>query len=265
MPNPPPAPQATEPEPYSGLETALKTLGHTLYSEETIDAELAVQSGVNPGDPASRAAFRDFVVNVQQVRVYLAMLGGQSYVTRIHTPGVYYSIAQSTNTYQGKVLAFIGDRRATKEPTPVCLPEAKTWEWHTGHALCDFEKLAEFYASDANKGKLWTPGAGDGTAEEAKVPNLLATPNALVDLLRTQGPAITPYNVLATIDHLIKSNGHPGGPQWDCVRKWCLVASQTGANGKSKVFLDTSPVTIDDEDFDWWVGNRLDVGRRGTN
>jgi hypothetical protein len=99
MPNPPPAPQATEPEPYSGLETALKTLGHTLYSKETINAELAVQSGVNPGDPASQAAFRDFVVNVQQVQVYLAMLRGQSYVTRIHTPGVYYSIVQSTTTY----------------------------------------------------------------------------------------------------------------------------------------------------------------------
>ncbi len=39
-PNPPPAPQATEPETYSGLESALKILGHTLYSEESIDAKL---------------------------------------------------------------------------------------------------------------------------------------------------------------------------------------------------------------------------------
>jgi hypothetical protein len=37
------------------------------------------------------------------------------------------------------------------------------------------------------------------------------------------------------------------------------VASQAGTNGKSKVFLDTSPVNIDDEDFDQWVGNRLDI------
>jgi hypothetical protein len=95
--------------------------------------------------------------------------------------------------------------------------------------------------------------------KEAKVPNLLAIPNALVDLLRPQGTAITPYAVLETVDNFIESDGHPGGPQWDCVRKWCLVASQTGTNGKSKVFMDTSPVTIDDEDFDRWVGNRLDV------
>ncbi len=262
LPNPPPAGQfqAVAPtEPYSGLERALKNLGHTLYSKETINAKLVIQSGVNPGDAASRAAFRDFVVNVQQLRVYLAMLGGQSYVTMVHTPGVYYSIAPSTSTYQGKVLAFIGDQRATKEPTLVYLPATKTWEWHTGHANCNFDKLTDFYAEKENKGKLWTPGAGDGATKEAKVPNLLAIPNALVDLLRTQGPAITPYDVLATINDFISSGGHPGGQQWDCVKRWCLLASQAGTNGKSKVFLDTSPVTINDEEFDRWVGNRLDV------
>jgi hypothetical protein len=260
MPNLPPANQATtEPKPYLGLETALKNLGHMLYSEKTIDAELAVQSAVSPGDPASKAAFREFVVNVQQLRVYLAMLGGQPYVTMIHTPGVYYSVAQSTTAYQGKVLAFIGNRRATKEPTPVCLPASKTWDWHTGQAVGDFEKLGEFYAVEANKGKLWTPGAGDGMTEETKVPHLLAIPNVLIDLLQNQGPAITPYDVLATIDDFITANGHPGGPQWDCVKKWCIVASQTGANGRSKVFLDTSLETINNEEFHRWVGNRLDV------
>ena len=99
-----------------------------LYNEETINAELTLQSGINPVDPASRATFREFVTNVQQFRVYLVMLGGQPYVTTIHTPGVYFSIAQATSQYQGKVLPFIGDRRATKEPTPVCLLTTKTWE-----------------------------------------------------------------------------------------------------------------------------------------
>ncbi len=57
----------------------------------------------------------------------------------IHTPGVYYSIA-SSSAYQGKVLAFIGDRRATKEPTPVCLSMTKSWDWHTGNTITDFTK-----------------------------------------------------------------------------------------------------------------------------
>jgi hypothetical protein len=60
------------------------------------------------------------------------MLGGQPYVTMIHTPGVYFSIAQATSQYQGKVLVFIGDRQAMKEPTPVCLPATKTWNGTRG-------------------------------------------------------------------------------------------------------------------------------------
>ncbi len=151
---PPPISQAGDPEPYLGVDSAPKGLGHMLYSEDTINAKLAVQSGINSGDPASRAAFREFITNVQQFQFYLAMLGGQPYVTMIHNPGVYFSIAQAISQYQGKVLAFIGDRRATKEPTPVCFPTTKTWEWHMGHANCSFDKLKEFYGEKANKGKL---------------------------------------------------------------------------------------------------------------
>ncbi len=148
----------------------------------------------------------------------------------------------------------------------MCLPATKTWEWHTGHAVCSFDKLKEFYEEAGNKGKLWTTGPGDGTPKEAWVPNLLAILNALVDLLHPQGTAVTPFNVLETVDNFIESDGHRGGPQWDGIRKWCMVACQTGTNGKSKVFINTSPVTIDDEDFDRWVGNKLDamLGPRPT-
>ncbi len=89
-------------------------------------------------------------------------------------------------------MAFIGDRRATKEPTPVCLPKTKAWDWHTGNAITDFKKLDEYFAVEGNKGTLWMPGASNGTPATIKVPNLLAIPNALVDLLCMQGPAITP-------------------------------------------------------------------------
>ncbi len=99
-----------------------------MYDPATIEAELAVQCGINPTNTTSCTSFWDFAVNVQQFRIYLAMLGGQPHVTMIHTPGVYYSINPATNAYQGRVLAFIGDQRATKEPSPVCMPTTKTWE-----------------------------------------------------------------------------------------------------------------------------------------
>ncbi len=115
----------------------MKKLGHAMFDPATIKAELAVQRGINPTDATSRSSFRDFAISVQQFRVYLAMLGGQPHVTMIHTPGAYYSINPAMSAYQGRVLAFIGDRRATKEPNPVCMPTTKTWEWFSGNArLC---------------------------------------------------------------------------------------------------------------------------------
>ncbi len=36
----------------------------------------------------------------------------------------------------------------------------KSWEWHTGNTIADFDKFNEFYAIEANKGTLWTPAAG---------------------------------------------------------------------------------------------------------
>ena len=96
-----------------------------MYDPVTIEAELSLQFRGTPGNLASWTAFRNFVV--KQFRVYLAMLGGQTHVSMIHTPGVYYSIASTTSMYQGKVLAFIEDRMATKEHTPICLPMSNLW------------------------------------------------------------------------------------------------------------------------------------------
>ena len=264
--NPPPPQQAgmgggqqpTGDSAYSGIDSVIQKLGGKMYDLASIQAELAVQLRGTPGDLANRTPFREFVVNVQEFRVYLAMLGNQTHVSMIHTPGVYYSLASATSTYQGKVLAFIGDRRATKEPTPICLPTTKTWEWHTGNAVTDFKKFCEFHDVEANKGNLWTPTAGDGVPAELRVPNLLAITNMLVNLLRNQGPAITPHDVLVSIDDFVQDSGEPG-PHWEYVRKWCLVAGQANANRKSKVCLDTTPVTVDDEDFDRWVETRLDI------
>jgi hypothetical protein len=115
--------------------------------------------------------------------------------------------------------------------------------------ITDFEKFREFHDVEANKGNIWTPTAGDGVPAELRVPNLLAIPNMLVDLLRNQGSAITPFDVLASIDDFVQDSGEPG-QHWEYVRKWCIVAGQANANGKSKVCLDTTPVTVDDENLD---------------
>ncbi len=93
---------------YSGIGLALLHLDHTKYNPEVIDTKLPVQLAVDSGDTITRTAFRDFDVNVQQFWVYLAMLGGQSFVTMVHTPQVYYSIRALMSVYQGKTMAFVG-------------------------------------------------------------------------------------------------------------------------------------------------------------
>jgi hypothetical protein len=139
------------------------------------------------------------------------------------------------------------------------MPTTKTWEWFSGNAVTDFAAFKDHYAAEASCGTLWTPVAGEDTSGAIQVPHLLAIPNVLVDLLRTQGTAITPHKVLMIMDGFIASSPHPTGQQWECIHKWCLVAGQSGANGKSKDILETNPVTIDDNDFDLWVGNCLDI------
>ena len=135
--------------------------------------------------------------------------------------GVLFHCVSNSACCQGKVLVFIGDWRATKEPIPVCLATTKSWDWHTGDAITDFTKCNEYYAVEANKGTLWTPAAGDGALAKIKVPNLVAIPNALVSLLRQRGLAHMPQDVLATINKFIQNNGQPAAGQcWECVQKW---------------------------------------------
>jgi hypothetical protein len=123
----------------------------------------------------------------------------------------------------------------------------------------NFAAFKDHFAVKASCSTLWTLVLGEDTSGAIQVPHLLAIPNVLVDLLCTEGTAIMPHEVLMTVDDFILSSPHPPGPQWECVWKWCLMAGQSGANGKNKVFLETSPITIVDDDFDCWVSNRLDI------
>jgi hypothetical protein len=75
---------------------------------------------------------------------------------------------------------------------------------------------------EANEGTLWMLGAGNGALAKIKVPNLVAIPNALANFLCTQCPAITPHDVLATIDDFVQNSGQPAGQKWEYLQKWCL-------------------------------------------
>ena len=144
----PPTPQ----ENFSGIATTLKKQGHKNYKIPVMAAELALQRDI-PGNTTKQAAFREFTTNYTQLRVYLAMVGEQKNVTMIHMLGAFYLVSTATNAYQGKVLGFVGDRRATKEPTPVCLPQVKAWQWYSGQVNTDKDNFVAFFEDEDNKNK----------------------------------------------------------------------------------------------------------------
>jgi hypothetical protein len=207
---------------------------------------------------AKQNAFREFTTNYNQMRMYIAMVGEQKSITMIHTIGAYYSIRAATNSYQGKVMGFIGDRRATKEPTPICLPQVKAWQWYTGHVNTDKEDFMTFYEEEANRNKWWTPTLA--MTQETKAPHLLAIPNAMVAILQESGGAATPSDVLNAVDELQQATeGAITKEQWKTVIDWCMLAGQANQNGKSLLSIEVASVAIDDDEFNTWVGSKLDV------
>ncbi len=59
------------------------------------------------------------------------------------------------------------------------------------------------------------------------------------------------------VDKIIASAITPR-TSWDFIPNWCMVEGQAGNNNKSHVFLDINSVTIDEEEFDLWVGQKFD-------
>jgi hypothetical protein len=84
------------PSKFLGIGMALKCLGHVMYYPAMLEAELSLQRDIQ-GNNTRQAAFRGFMVNYTQLRVYLLMLGDQKTVTMIHTVGAFYSLKSGTN------------------------------------------------------------------------------------------------------------------------------------------------------------------------
>jgi hypothetical protein len=120
----------------------------------------------------------------------------------------------------------------------------------TSNTIDNFDRFEAYHSNVAHQGTLWTSGACNGNPVAVPVPNFLAISNALVDPLGMQGLAVTPYDVLANVDGFLESSSQTPGHKWEGILHWCVVAGQVGPSGKSKVFLDTTPITIDNKDFD---------------
>ena len=93
----------------------------------------------------------------------------------------FVAISEATQHLQGRYVGFVGDRTATKDPTPVVLPQQSTWKWDTKTTSSDAAALEAHYAADpTRRGKLWAPDQADSAKWTAiMAPRLLAAPLVL--------------------------------------------------------------------------------------
>jgi len=107
----------------------------------------------------------------------------------------FAAISTATGHLQGRIIGFVRDRTAAREPpTPILLPQRKTWELVKETVNTDGPSLLKYCADNPTRiGTLWKGEGGDENAqEELQAPRLIAIPLWLLDRIRQEGRALMP-------------------------------------------------------------------------
>ena len=109
-------PPVKTPAPYSGIAEATTKGG--VGTPTTMPQELNWQRLVD-GDPAKISQWKDIMGSIQDFKAYLFIKSGSCFVTVAHSPMKFAAISAATGHLQGRVIGFVGDRTATREPSPI--------------------------------------------------------------------------------------------------------------------------------------------------
>jgi hypothetical protein len=93
----------------------------------------------------------------------------------------FVAISEATQHLHGRFVGFVGDHMATKDPTPIVLPQQKMWKWETKTTSSNAMALEAYYTADpTRRGRLWVPDQADAHEWTAmKAPLLIAIPLVL--------------------------------------------------------------------------------------
>ncbi len=153
----------------------------------------------------------------------------------------FVAISEATQHLQGRLVGFVGDRTATKDPTPIVLPQLKTWKWETKTTSSNAEELAAHYTEDHTpRGKLWVPDhAGTEGWTAAKAPLLLAIPLVLFIAIRKEGKQLMPHEVRKLVMTIVNKSANVviATGDWELILSWCVLAAQQDENGNSLLAL----------------------------
>ena len=232
-----------------------------LGTQANIIQDLLWQRSVG-GDTAKIAQWKEIMGNLQDFKAYLFVKQGSSFTTVMHSPMKFAAISVATGHLQGRIIAFVGDRTPTREPTPILLPQRKTWEWVKETVSSDGPAMFKFYDDDPSRaGTLWKGEGGDGAKEEVHAPRLLSIPLWLLDRIRQEGRALMPHEILRIVtNHVGEVNTTAYADAWSTVASWCLLAGQVSTTGESLVSFSIEAITeVEDEYLGKWLEQRLDT------
>ena len=165
----------------------------------------------------------------------------------------FVMISEATQHLQGRYVGFVGDRTATKDPTPVFLLQQSTWKWDTKTTSSDAVALEAHYTADpTRRGKLWAPDPADSDEWTAvMVPRLLAAPLVLFRAIREERRPLMPHEIRGLVLTIINDA--------DDLNKASDDWQQQDANGNSYLGVPVEAVTEGDDDyFEKWIDQRLD-------
>ncbi len=179
---------------------------------------------------------------LQDFRTYLLIKPGTVFVTVLHSPIKFVVLFEGTQHLQGRVIGFVGDRTMAKDPTPIILPQEKTWKWKTQNCNTNPTSLEDYYQDETRRGKLWSPDLSKDFKEEIQVPHLLSIPLTLFSMIREEQRPLMPQDIHALMSTLTSEaeDASTAGQEWNLISKWCIMASQKGGNRQKQYTRITS-------------------------
>jgi hypothetical protein len=246
---------------YSGMTTAIRRGG--LGSTATMTQDLMWQQAVR-GDTGKINQWKDVMGSLQEFKAYLFIKQGTCFATALHSPMKFAVINASTAHLQGRVIGFVGDRTATREPTPILLlPTNKTWQWVKEAVFTDGIALIKYFDDDPTRsGTLWKgEGASDTTKRELHAPRLISIPLWLLEKIKQEGRALMPYEILRIImTHLEEVNTQEYADAWATVTAWWVLASQGNTTGDNLMSFAIEAITEEEDEYlGKWLEQRLDT------
>ena len=260
--------QVTLPQEYSGIASALERMASSMTDADTA-RNLRWQRAVN-GETTKMATWKIEATAAHGLQFFAYMQPGEAFVMMGHSMSTIYSTATDIASFHGKIVLFMGDRKITRECTPVVLPPQSAFEWKKCKVIDNPTSLQEWYANNTDQyGKLWDPQATDGTKVEVCVPRMIALPLRAAQIYQQHGGAVMPHELLTAIEAHLASPGTTlgNGDEWGLIKKWLLVAAQMDGNptkSKSHIAFATDAILTNDEHIHQWFNERIDatLGRR---